>query len=103
MRKALGKRTSKAHEDELRPEYHFDYSKSRPNRFARAGVQEVTTVVLDEDVASVFRTSEAVNTALRALLAALPIGRRSGTLRRRANKRMQLTSGPRPRRSPARS
>jgi len=102
MRKALGKRTSKADEDELRPEYHLDYSKSRPNRFARAGVREVTTVVLDEDVASAFHTSEAVNTALRALLDALPAGRRSGTLRRRANKGMQQTSGARPRRSPAR-
>ena len=67
MRKALGRRPSKADEDELRPEYHFDYSKSRPNRFARAGLQ-VTTIVLDEDVASVFHSSRAVNTALRALL-----------------------------------
>ncbi len=102
MRKALAKRTSAPDEDELRPEYHFDYSKSRPNRFARTAIQVVTTVVLDQDVASVFRTSKAVNTALRALLGALPTDRRSGTKRRRTNKRMQLPSGALPRRSQAR-
>jgi hypothetical protein len=100
MRKASSKRTKKK-DDELRPEYHFDYSKSRPNPFARAGEHEVTTILLDEDVASVFRTSESVNTALRALLGAMPTGRKTG-MRRPANKRMR-TSGARARRSPARS
>jgi len=103
MRKALSKRMRKADDGELLPEYRFDYARSRPNRFARPGIREVTTIVLDEDVASVFRTSDAVNTALRALLGALPGGRGSSAVRRRANKRKDLTSGARSRRSPTRS
>lgn len=60
-------------EDELLPEYHFDYKKAKPNRFAnRSGKQKLTVVVLDEDVAEVFLTSEAVNKVLRALIEAMP-------------------------------
>jgi hypothetical protein len=56
--------------DDMLPEYDFDYSKAKPNRFvtAEAGI----TVVLDADVAAVFKTSEAVNKALRAILSAIP-------------------------------
>lgn len=57
--------------DDILPEYLFDYSKAKPNRFAKEG-NKVTTVILDPDVAKVFTTSEAVNTALRAILSALP-------------------------------
>jgi hypothetical protein len=50
------------------PEYHFDYQKAKPNRFVdRQDRQGLTVVVLDEDVAQVFTTSESVNKALRAL------------------------------------
>jgi predicted transcriptional regulator len=52
-------------EDELTPEYHFDYQKAKPNRFVDR--QGLTVVVLDEDVAQVFTTPESVNKALRAL------------------------------------
>jgi hypothetical protein len=39
-------------DDELQPEYRFDYQKAKPNRFAaRNGTQQLTVVVLDEDVA----------------------------------------------------
>jgi hypothetical protein len=55
--------------DELAPEYHFDYSKAKPNRFAASRSR---VVVLDEDVARVFTTPEAVNKALRALLEVVP-------------------------------
>ena len=42
-------------EDELLPEYHFDYKKAKPNRFAnRSEKQQMTVVVLDEDVAPDF-------------------------------------------------
>ncbi len=59
-------------DDELMPEYHFDYQKAKPNRFAaRRGKQRLTVVVLDEDVAQVFTTPEAVNKALRALIEAM--------------------------------
>jgi hypothetical protein len=56
--------------DELLPEYHFDYSKAKPNRFATQ--QLPVTVTLDADVAKVFTNAEAVNNALRAILAAFP-------------------------------
>jgi hypothetical protein len=57
---------------ELRPEYRFDYTKSSPNRFAGKVEDDALVVVLDPDVAEVFTSSEAVNTALRALMTAIP-------------------------------
>lgn len=60
-------------EDELLPEYQFDYKKAKPNRFAtRSGKPKLTVVVLDEDVAKVFSTSESVNKVLRVLIEAMP-------------------------------
>lgn len=65
--------------DDMRPEYRFDYGKARPNRFADPERRQRRAVVLDEDLAEVFTTSEAVNRALRALLDAVPSSaRRSG-------------------------
>jgi hypothetical protein len=59
-------------DDELMPEYHFDYQKAKPNRFAnRQGQHRSMVVVLDEDVAQVFTTPESVNKALRALIEAM--------------------------------
>jgi hypothetical protein len=58
--------------DDLLPEYDFDYSKARPNRFANQTQKFPVTVTLDPDVAEVFTTSEAVNHALRALISAIP-------------------------------
>ena len=55
---------------DMSPEYDFDYSKAKPNRFAES--KSGITVVLDSDVAAVFTNSEAVNKALRAILSALP-------------------------------
>ncbi len=57
--------------DELLPEYRFDYSKARPNRFARPEAAP-NTINLDADVAAVFTTEESVNTVLRALIQATP-------------------------------
>ena len=60
-------------EDELLPEYEFDYSKAKPNRFAaRCTDANLKVVVLDVDVAQVFFTPEAVNHALRSLISAMP-------------------------------
>jgi hypothetical protein len=53
--------------DDLLPEYDFDYSKSKPNRFAEKYDQMKRTVILDTDVAEDFPSSEAVNEALRFL------------------------------------
>ncbi len=59
--------------DELLPEYRFDYAQAKPNRFAhQTESQTQRTVVLDEDVAQVFTTPESVNKVLRALIASMP-------------------------------
>ncbi|WP_373543794.1 hypothetical protein [Chamaesiphon sp.] len=56
-------------EDDLATEYTFDYTKAKPNRFAtRDSNSTMTVIVLDEDIAQVFPTSEAVNKALRQLI-----------------------------------
>ncbi|ACB52178.1 hypothetical protein cce_2830 [Crocosphaera subtropica ATCC 51142] len=59
-------------EEDLLPEYEFNYSKARPNRFATQDNEITITVTLDSDVAQVFQTSEEVNQALRAILSAIP-------------------------------
>jgi hypothetical protein len=59
-------------EDELLPEYDFDYSKARPNRFVTQVNEAKITVTLESDVAKVFKTSEDVNKVLRAILSAIP-------------------------------
>ena len=58
--------------DDLRPHYDFDYAKSRPNRFASRLTGGTVAIVLDPDVAAVFRSDEAVNTFLRSAIAAMP-------------------------------
>jgi len=63
----------------LRPEYRFDYAKARPNRFAGRGVSKSVVVLLDPDVAKVFKSAESVNSALRAIVAAGPHKRKSSS------------------------
>jgi hypothetical protein len=47
--------------DEMRSHYDFDYSKSRPNRFAnRPKLGRVHSIVLEPNVAEVFESSEQV-------------------------------------------
>ncbi len=65
------RRTTK-NADEMRPEYRFDYTRSRPNRFAEQVRDGVVTVVLEPDVAKVFDSSESVNRLLRSVIAASP-------------------------------
>jgi hypothetical protein len=64
------KRTGIEANDELRDHYDFDYSKARPNRFASRFAGNTIAVVLDDDVASVFQSSEAVNSFLRSAISA---------------------------------
>jgi len=61
--------TDNANED-LLPEYDFDYAKAKPNRFAVKSTP--ITVTLDADIAEIFKDSIAVNNALRAILLAIP-------------------------------
>ena len=70
--------TSRKASETLRPEYRFDYTKTRPNRFAGRGVSKSVVVLLDPDVAKVFKSAESVNSVLRAILAAVPRKRKSG-------------------------
>lgn len=57
-------------DDELLPEYSFDYAKAKPNRFAQRENQPI--IVLDPDVAQYFHDSESVNRVLRALILNMP-------------------------------
>jgi len=66
--------------DGLRPEYRFDYATSKPNRFAERLRPGAVAVLLDPDVARVFKTGESVNAVLRALLTTMP-GRRTSASR----------------------
>jgi hypothetical protein len=54
--------------DDLWPDYDFDYSKSKPNRFAEKYNRTRRAVVLDADIADKFPSAESVNEALRFLV-----------------------------------
>ncbi len=58
--------------DDLLPEYHFDYSKSRPNRFAKDIADGSLVVVLEPELAEVFKTPERVKAILLAIAQAMP-------------------------------
>jgi hypothetical protein len=58
--------------DAMRPHYDFDYAKPRPNRFAGRFTEGMIAVVVDPDVATVFRSAEAVNPFLRSASLAMP-------------------------------
>ena len=62
------------------PEYRFDYSQSKPNRYAQRAGMDVVAIVLDDDVARVFHDSRQVNDLLRAAINAVqaPRTRRAG-------------------------
>jgi len=68
---STNKRRHKSTED-MQAEYRFDYKQARPNRFAGQIDRQQLVVVLDKDVSEVFSTPESVNTALRALISAIP-------------------------------
>jgi hypothetical protein len=76
MKKTLTRKKRTAKHEELRPEYRFDYAKSKPNRFA-AKMSQTVAVVLEPDVAAVFKSSEAVNSFLRSAISAMPTSKRN--------------------------
>ena len=54
---------------DLQPEYKFDYSKAVRGKYCRRLMREgANVVVLEPDIAHMFRNSAAVNDALRSLL-----------------------------------
>ena len=70
MKKPQAAKTRTAAGSDLKREYRFDYSKSRPNRFADTVARDAVVIVLDPDVAAVFNDSTRVNSFLRAAIAA---------------------------------
>jgi hypothetical protein len=69
--------------DDLRPEYHFDYSKAKKNPYAARLKGRTVAVVLEPDVAAAFPNPKAVNAQLRAVVAAVPRrSRKRATARR---------------------
>jgi hypothetical protein len=78
---STGKAESDKAEDML-PEYDFDYSKARPNRFAGRLSKERVVVLLDPEVSEVFTTPESVNSVLRALITAMPEGSKRAARRK---------------------
>ena len=57
-------------DDDLRPEYEFDFSQGERGRYFKRLLQDgANVIVLEPDIAKAFRDSAAVNNALRALLA----------------------------------
>jgi hypothetical protein len=76
MKKAAKSRT-RGSQAELRSEYRFDYSQAKPNRFAEQVRSGALAVVLDPDVAEVFRSGAAVNEVLRSIIRVWPASRRS--------------------------
>ncbi len=63
------KTKAKRNNDELLPEYNFDYSKGvRGKYYNRILAEGANVVILEPDVAKVFVNSAVVNDALRSLL-----------------------------------
>ena len=82
MKKRRKEAESSEDADDLRPEYRFNYGRSRPNRFAGRISEKSTVVVLDPDVASVFKDSDSVNDLLRSVAKALMPGKLQGDKKR---------------------
>ncbi|MGH9786145.1 MAG: hypothetical protein ACRD88_18395 [Terriglobia bacterium] len=69
--------TRETEEVEMRAEYEFDYSKAVRGKYYRRLLKEgANVVVLEPDVAKAFRSSAAVNDALRSLLNVSEVTRR---------------------------
>jgi hypothetical protein len=76
MKKTLARKKKPEEREALRSEYRFDYSKSKPNRFAAKMSEGTVAIVLEPDVAAVFNSSEVVNTLLRSIISAMPRSKR---------------------------
>lgn len=72
MRKTLARKRAQTEQKELSSEYRFDYGRSKPNRFAASMSGGAIAIVLEPDVAAVFKSSKAVNALLRSVISAVP-------------------------------
>jgi len=73
-------RVRSASADEVLPEY--DFSRSRPNKYASRFQVGSAVVVLDPDIAAIFPSATEVNEALRAL---------AGLIRRSRSRRVKAS------------
>ncbi|MBA3572286.1 MAG: hypothetical protein H0W34_10010 [Pyrinomonadaceae bacterium] len=72
MKKTSIPKKQRTKRDTMRGQYRLDYRKAKPNRFLSHISAGAIAVVLEPDVAAVFTSSEAVNTLLRSVIAAMP-------------------------------
>ena len=82
MKKTPTAKSRRAKSDEMQEEYDFEYRKARSNRFADHIDKSSLVVVIEPDISKVFTTPESVNTALRAIIAAMPKTAKSKELRK---------------------
>lgn len=71
MKKTLARKRGQSKQGELRSEYRFDYRKSKPNRFASKMSEDAIAVVLEPDIAAIFKSSKTVNALLRSIVSAM--------------------------------
>ena len=76
MKKMSPRKKHQTVRDTMRKEYRFDYSRAKPNRFREKMSEGVVTVVLEPDVAAIFKSSQAVNSLLRSVIAAMTESKR---------------------------
>lgn len=57
---------------DLKSEYRLDYTKAKPNRFANRPRTQPVLVLLEPDVAKIFKDSDSVNNVLRSIVNSLP-------------------------------
>ena len=77
MKETLARKKKQTKREALRSEYRFDYSKSKPNRFAAKMSEGAIAIVLEPDVAAVFKSSKTVNALLRSVISAIPPSKRN--------------------------
>jgi hypothetical protein len=56
----------------MRDEYDIDFKKGTKGKYARKATEENGYIKLTPELQSIFRTSEEVNSALKALVSAVP-------------------------------
>lgn len=76
MKKTSVRKKKPEKRETMNAEYRFDYRKSKPNRFAAKMSEGTVAVVLEPDVAAVFKSSETVNALLRSIISAIPSSKR---------------------------
>jgi len=87
MKKTYKAKSQKVAQDDMLPEYRFDYRRAQPNRFAAKIYKDRRVVILDPDISKVFTSAESVNSALRALISAMPKSAKSKTSRKLVQQR----------------